>query len=82
MLLESIKNTIQKFNIKNVLIGFSGGVDSTVLAYCLSKIENLNVRAVYVNHGVSDNAKDWEKFCKQFCLDNNIEFHSKTVDCS
>lgn len=82
MLLESIKNTIQKFNIKNVLIGFSGGVDSTVLAYCLSKIENLNVRAVYVNHGVSNNAKDWERFCKQFCLDNNIEFHSKTVDCS
>lgn len=82
MLLESVKNTIKKFNVKSVLIGFSGGVDSTVLAYCLSKIENLTVRAVYVNHGVSDNAKNWEIFCKQFCLDNNIEFYSKTIDCS
>ena len=82
MLLESVKNTIQKFNVKSVLIGFSGGVDSTVLAYCLSKIENLNVRAVYVNHGVSKNTKYWETFCEEFCLENNIEFHSRNVDCS
>lgn len=82
MLFESIQNTINKFDVKNALVGFSGGVDSTVLVYILSKFENLNVRAVYVNHGLSDNADEWENFCKQFCLENNVEFISRKVDCS
>jgi tRNA(Ile)-lysidine synthase len=82
MLLNSIQNTIKKFNVKSVLIGFSGGVDSTVLAYTLSKIENLNVRAVYVDHGLSEHSNEWESFCRDFCLKNNIKFYKESVDCS
>lgn len=82
MLLKSIQSTLEKFNVNSVLVGFSGGVDSTVLLSLLNKIPNLNVRAVYVNHNVSDNSHDWEVFCRDFCKKLNIEFHVKSVDCS
>jgi len=82
MLLKSIKATLEKYNVKKLLVGFSGGVDSTVLLSLLSQIPEITVRAVYVNHGVSEHAVEWELFCKDFCFNHNIEFHSKTVDCT
>ena len=82
MLLKSIQNTLQKYNVKKILVGFSGGVDSTVLVYLLSQIKDITVRAVYVDHGISEHSKDWEAFCKSFCNDLNIEFYSQSVDCT
>jgi tRNA(Ile)-lysidine synthase len=82
MLLKSIENTLAKYNVTNVLVGFSGGVDSTVLISLLNQIKGVTVRAVYVNHGVSKESDDWETFCKTFCNDLEIEFHAKKVDCS
>jgi tRNA(Ile)-lysidine synthase len=82
MLDKIIQEVVNQHNVKNVLVGFSGGVDSTVLIHLLSNIESLNVRAVYVDHGLSEHSQDWSSFCEKFCKDLNIEFFKVSVDCS
>lgn len=87
----SIKHELRKYlllycqNIDILYIAFSGGVDSCVL---LDAINNLNkelnfdkkIIAIHVNHNISKNAKDWEKFCKVFCEKRNIVFKSHKIN--
>ncbi len=42
-------------------IGFSGGLDSTVLAHALRGVRG--AKAVHVNHGLSPSADDWSRHC-------------------
>ncbi len=67
-------------------VALSGGVDSVVLLHlCKTYLESLDsnqsisVEAIYVNHGLSENAQDWQKFCEQLCLSLNIPFKTKRV---
>ncbi|MFY8297967.1 tRNA lysidine(34) synthetase TilS [Pseudoalteromonas sp. SS15] len=68
-------------------VALSGGVDSVVLLHlCKTYLESLNsnqsisVEAIYVNHGLSENAQDWQKFCEQLCLLLTIPFKTKCVN--
>jgi tRNA(Ile)-lysidine synthase len=80
MLIEHIRSFVKKHKINNALVGFSGGVDSTVLLYILKNHTDVNVRAVYVNHSLSDKAEEWANFCAYFCYNYGIEFISEVVD--
>lgn len=68
-------------------VALSGGVDSVVLLHlCKTYLESLDsnqsipVEAIYVNHGLSENAQDWQQFCGQLCLSLNIPFKTKDVN--
>lgn len=55
----------------SVLVGYSGGLDSTVLlhaAHQLSAAGNYRIAARHVHHGLSSNADAWAGFCVKFCL--------------
>jgi len=76
MLLKStlfnyIYHHIQAHQNTHIIIAYSGGIDSQVLLHCLStlKSENLNytVSVCHVNHGLSNNALEWENFAQQQC---------------
>lgn len=51
------------------LIAYSGGLDSTVLLHLsvliLLRERKKSVRAIHVNHGLSDNAGIWEDHCRR-----------------
>ena len=54
-------------NAKNIIIGFSGGLDSSVLIdLLLKKYPDLKNKIIllHVNHGLSQNALLWEEHCK------------------
>lgn len=57
---------------QSLLVAFSGGVDSTVLMQALvnlkRQLQNLQLRAIYIHHGLSQNADNWAEHCKQQCL--------------
>ena len=42
-------------------IGFSGGLDSTVLAHALRGVAQ--AKAIHIDHGLADQAADWRRHC-------------------
>jgi tRNA(Ile)-lysidine synthase len=73
-------------NKANIIIGLSGGVDSTVLLNLLYHIRKLSpslkLKAVHVNHNLSNNAKSWENFCIDLCnkLDIPIDVYQVNIE--
>ena len=55
---------------QSVVVGFSGGLDSTVLldaASCVAKDSGVDLSALHVHHGLSANADTWAASCRQVC---------------
>jgi tRNA(Ile)-lysidine synthase len=66
-------------------IAYSGGLDSHVLLHVLSEIKNdikPKLVAVYINHGISQDAELWAKHCQAECENYAIEFQTFAVDLS
>ena len=62
----------------DILVGFSGGPDSSALlmALCALKQQHelkANVSALHINHGINENADKWEEHCKTICHSLGID---------
>ena len=67
---------------KRVAAGLSGGVDSVVLLHVLQALAlvcGYRLSAIHVNHGLSPNAGDWQRFCSALCLEWKIPFRAVRV---
>ncbi len=69
-------------DFSRLIVGFSGGLDSTVLLHVLASQPSLHNKlvAMHVNHGISVNAFSWEKHCADFCQNNGINYISRSVE--
>jgi tRNA(Ile)-lysidine synthase len=68
-----------------LLVGYSGGVDSTVLLHWLwrsAQASGTPLRAVHVHHGLQPAADGWVRHCQQQCAALGIELavHRVQVD--
>jgi tRNA(Ile)-lysidine synthase len=50
-----------------VLVGFSGGLDSTVLLHLLVTQAGRGLRAIHVHHGLHPDANRWAEHCRATC---------------
>jgi tRNA(Ile)-lysidine synthase len=67
----------------HLVLGFSGGVDSTTLLSILAELApamRFSLRAVHVNHGLSPNAGEWADFCAELCRKLQIPLQVEKVD--
>lgn len=77
---NKVRAAIEKYDmLKNgstVIIGLSGGADSTALADILLSLKDefsLNLIAAHINHGIRGEEADRdEKFVENYCLKNNL----------
>lgn len=49
------------------VLGFSGGLDSTVLLHLLASHQPGAVRAIHVDHGLQQASAAWAQHCRQVC---------------
>ena len=63
---------------KKIVVALSGGIDSVVLLHFLNKHYPGKVRAIHINHNLSDYCHQWQSFCKNLCQKADINF--KSVD--
>ena len=64
---------------KRVLLGYSGGVDSHVLLYELTRVASmhrLTVIALHGNHQILPNSNLWEQHSREVCNKIGVEFQS------
>jgi len=68
-------------HFNKLIVGFSGGLDSTVLLHALASCPSLcsKLVAVHVNHGISAHAPKWQAHCQQFCQNSGIDFITQAV---
>lgn len=65
----------------SVLVGFSGGADSSLLLSLLSQTDGITVAAAHLNHCIrGEEAIRDEYFCRRFCHENKITLYTKRVD--
>ena len=60
--LDQALTSVKKY--KNIIVGFSGGLDSTVLLYGVCSLAKKgllrsNIKAIHVNHGLNDSCEEW-----------------------
>jgi len=79
--LKTVRNTVCRHNMlakkDRVLVGLSGGADSTALLYVLTDLAkeyDLEIAAAHVNHGLRQTADRDMDFCRKLCKNLGIEF--------
>lgn len=67
---------------ERLAVGLSGGADSVVLLHVLRALapkHGFELSALHVNHGLSPNAGDWQRFCSAYCADLGVPFRAIKV---
>ena len=68
---------------KSIFIGYSGGPDSTALVHLLSTLnakQELNLKAIHINHNLSKHSSIWENHCVETCSKLNVNLITKSID--
>ena len=88
---NKVLKTIKKYNLiedgDRLVLGVSGGPDSITMLNILNDIRNdknlhmeFDIIVAHVNHMIREEAKDDEKFVKEFCKKIHVPFYSKSID--
>lgn len=63
---------------RQLLVGFSGGLDSTVLLHQLvcwrEQQPDVSLRAIHVHHGLNAHADEWAEHCQALCEQWQVPF--------
>ncbi|HUW98394.1 MAG TPA: tRNA lysidine(34) synthetase TilS [Acidiferrobacter sp.] len=80
---EWLLGALEKLAITRVdpiLVGFSGGLDSTALVHALSRVSWPGLRAVYIDHGLHPDAVVWGAQVRQRAGDWGVPCEVLTVE--
>lgn len=78
-LLEFLERFPAAATIKTWWLAYSGGVDSQVLLHLLAQT-GLNLQAVYIDHGLQAESRDWALHCENSCKALKIPFRMISVN--
>ena len=78
--LESrLRGQLAEFPYRRLFVGFSGGLDSTVLLQ-LSRAVDAAVTALHVHHGLHPDAGRWERHCAEVSRELGVGFLGRRAD--
>lgn len=65
-----LPTAVARSDTRRVLVGFSGGLDSSVLLHLLAQDANTRqhgLRAIHIHHGLQPAAEQWGRHCETVC---------------
>lgn len=65
---------------RTLYVGYSGGLDSTVLLHVACRLFPQRVAAAHVNHGLHADAGSWQRHCERVCAEWGVVLHSREVE--
>ena len=68
----NILKSIHSLKPSNIIVGFSGGIDSSVLLHICKSLD-IKVIATHINHKKNPKANSWQSHCKLVCDDYGID---------
>ncbi len=77
-----IEQREQLRSYRKVYVGYSGGLDSTVLLHQLINLGLKNIHAIHINHQLMPAADSWEQHCAATAAAWSCPFTSKKVNLS
>ena len=78
---KKLLTLLEPYPESQFLVAYSGGLDSQVLLYALSRIlPKTRLRAVHINHGWHVDAARWAETCRQTCSSLGMFCEVITVD--
>ena len=79
---RAVETFYQQFEGQRLWLGFSGGLDSTVLLHALVKLkpDDKQVTAIHVHHGLQAQADEWVNFCQRLCETWGVAFKAVYVE--
>ena len=82
LLLRRLLDLQGEVTARRYLVGFSGGLDSTVLTHALRHAPGRGapIVAVHVNHAMQPDAEAWEEHCRRVAEALQVEFIARTVE--
>lgn len=68
----------------DIVVAYSGGVDSHVLLHALSELKqhqaySFKLHAIHILHGLSQNANIWQEHCRAVCSELGVSFQTANV---
>ena len=66
----------------SILLSFSGGIDSTVLAILLVDLRDkygFELILIHFNHNAHKKAQQMDRFCQTFARENNVDYYSRII---
>ncbi|GAA6135167.1 tRNA lysidine(34) synthetase TilS [Oceaniserpentilla sp. 4NH20-0058] len=80
IIFQVLSDCINQHKPKRILVGFSGGMDSSVLLHAISQLNNsIPIIAIHIHHGLSVHADQWLSLCEQQCKQLKVHFVSERV---
>lgn len=86
---KKVLETIKKYNLienrDKLVLAVSGGPDSIAMLNILNEIKkdgiiDFSFCVAHINHMIREEAKDDEKYVEKYCIENKIDFYSKSID--
>ncbi len=82
-LIQHLQARLQKLPAGEVAVGYSGGMDSTVLLHALAEIpaaRERGLRAIHVDHGLHADSRHWSQHCERLARDLDVPIRIVRVD--
>lgn len=81
---ELLRACPQLLGARRLFVGFSGGLDSTVLLHVIAdlrehKLLQVPLTALHINHGLQSAAETWERHCSTVCEQLGVPILIKKV---
>lgn len=73
---QRLRAQLERLPCRRLLVGFSGGLDSTALLHVAAGLDS-GLTALHINHGLHPEADAWESHCAAFCRRLGARFLSR-----